>query len=111
MQNERIILERIKRLIDRLKGLIHSGRTEVKAMCTLAEACLDPDKVKHSTMWEVGIGKVWAKAWGSAWFLVTGTIPDELSGLEVGLWFDCDGEACVWKNKTPWLGLTPKVDW
>lgn len=111
MHNEKITLERIKRLIERLKGYLHSGRTEVKVMCTLAEARLNPDAVHHSTMWEIAIGKVWAKAWGSAWFLVRGTIPEELVGQEVGLWFDCDGEACVWKHKTPWQGLTPKVDW
>jgi hypothetical protein len=57
------------------------------------------------------VGEIWGQLWSSAWFQVRITIPEELAGHSTGLWFDCDGEACVWKQGRPWQGLTPKVDW
>ncbi|MDD2332656.1 MAG: glycoside hydrolase family 38 C-terminal domain-containing protein, partial [Candidatus Cloacimonetes bacterium] len=60
---------------------------------------------------KIAPGERWGKAWGSAWFKVRGKLPEGYSKCNIGLWFDCDGEACVFKNGSPWQGLTPKVDW
>lgn len=111
MHNEKITLERIKRLVERLKASLHSGKTEVQAGGIVSDHPIPVDKTMVKTWIQYKTGKVWGKAWSSAWFMVKGTIPEELAGQEVGLWFDCDGEACVWKHNTPWQGLTPKVDW
>ena len=59
----------------------------------------------------ITIGQKWASAWESAWFIVSCNVDDSFANEEIGLWFDCDGEACVFEDASPWQGLTPKVDW
>lgn len=111
MQNEKIILERVKRHIARQKDKIHSLKTDVPASVTASPQPI-PYATLTNTQWQpIARGDVWSAVWGSAWFRVQGVIPPEMQGKSIGLWFDCDGEACVWQDGTPWQGLTPKVDW
>lgn len=111
MQNEKIILERVKRHIARQKDNIHSLKTDVPALVTASPEPIPFAALAEAKWQPIAKAEVWSAVWGSAWFMVRGNIPAELHGKCVGLWFDCDGEACVWKDGNPWQGLTPKVDW
>jgi alpha-mannosidase len=112
MQNEKIHLERIKKFILRVKSTIHQGKVDVPAKYIYSADAHIPYTETAKADWNyIALGEKWGKAWSSAWFLIEGTIPKELQGKNPGLWFDCDGEACVFKNGIPWQGLTPKVDW
>lgn len=112
MHNEKIHIERIKRLIERQKPQIHRLKQDMPVFlvgCT--EPLMHPKHSGCNALQEIKKTDVWGKKWGSAHFQVNITIPPDFAGYQVGLWFDCDGEACVMKQGTPYQGLTPKVDW
>jgi alpha-mannosidase len=110
MQNEKIIVTRIRRLLERQRQLVHPDRLELGAEYCYNE--LEPITYgKWGEFKPIRVGGLWGQPWGSAWFRVKVAVPASFSGKMIGLWFDCDGEACVWQDGTPWQGLTPKVDW
>lgn len=111
MQNEKILIERIKRLTERNMPLVHRHKAPAEAVfCPHPLPILYGD-LSGQTWKAIQPGEVWARLWESAWFKVRAIIPKEMEGMKLALWFDCDGEACVWKDGAPWQGLTPKVDW
>lgn len=111
MRNEKIHIERIKRLLERQQRSVHALRAPVRVLFCHHEDPIPLEALDSQTWREIQVGEIWGGAWSSAWFQVRITVPEELAGHEIGLWFDCDGEACVWKQGRPWQGLTPKVDW
>ena len=112
MQNEKIHLERIAKFIKRLKDNVHGRKYPATASFTHNATSPIPILVLDELTWQdIAISETWSQAWGSAWFRVKATIDPQLAGKRVGLFFDCDGEACVYKDGSPFQGLTPKVDW
>lgn len=111
MHNEKIYLQRITRLIARLKDAVYTKINPLEIVFVydpnpIAQTALD------SAQWmQIKPGEKWGEAWGSAFFRITGTLSQDYPAEEQGLYFDCDGEACVFVNGSPWQGLTPKVDW
>ncbi|MBW6513538.1 MAG: hypothetical protein K0B87_02150 [Candidatus Syntrophosphaera sp.] len=101
MQNEKILLTRVKRLLERQNALLYRDKTVMEAEYSLSEEALQA----------ISIGEMWGQPWQTAEFRIRGTIPETLAGKHYGLYFDCDGEACVMDAGTPIQGLTPKVDW
>jgi alpha-mannosidase len=112
MHLEKIHLERIRKFIARLKNQVYTDKTDLNAeyIYDKDEPIPYPDIDKHDFE-PIPKGEVWGNAWGSSWFRFTGTVPATMAGKDIGAWIDVDGEACVWKNSSPWLGLTNKVDW
>ncbi len=111
MQNEKIHMERIRRLIERLQPLVHQHSAQAHASFCYHDLPIPYTDLESQNWRAIQLGDKWGELWGSAWFKVSVTIPPELAGKELALWFDCDGEACVWRRGRPWQGLTPKVDW
>lgn len=111
MRNEKIHIERIKRLLERRQAEIHPLRFPVGAQFCGHQDPIPFDRLEAQDWQPIQTGDVWGSPWSSAWFKLKITVPAELEGQTIGLWFDCDGEACVWKDGRPWQGLTPKVDW
>jgi alpha-mannosidase len=111
MQLERIHIQRIQKFISRLKPQIYSERLPLQA-----EYLGNHDKpIPYSEIGkfqfkEIAIGVNWGKPWDSTWFRFSAVVPDSLIGKEIGAWVDTDGESCVWKNGSPWQGLTNKQD-
>ncbi|MEF3695105.1 MAG: glycoside hydrolase family 38 C-terminal domain-containing protein [Candidatus Cloacimonadota bacterium] len=112
MHDEKIHIERIKRLLERQKPEIHRLKEDMPAYLV---SCSSPLSHPHHSgceaLLEIRKGEVWGKKWESAHFEVKITVPESFAGQRMGLWFDCDGEACVMRQGTPYQGLTPKVDW
>jgi len=111
MYNEKIHIERIKRLVERQKALLHGEKMPVRTEYVSAADPIPQEKLASMSFKEIEVGGLWGKPWQSAWFRISGQAPATPAGMELGLWFDCDGEACVFKGQTPWQGLTPKEDW
>ncbi len=111
MQNEKIHIERIKRLAERQKALIYARKYPVRAQYVAAPDPIPFDSLNGLEWKEISLGEIWGKPWESAWFRLRAEVPVDLAGLETGLLFDCDGEACLFRGATPYQGLTPKVDW
>ncbi|MBP7310804.1 MAG: alpha-mannosidase, partial [Candidatus Cloacimonetes bacterium] len=101
MQNEKIQLQRIKRLIERQNEKLYVDITELQAE-------FSPDGNNYKP---IKCGETWGQPWETGFFRVKGTIPQELSSKNYGLYFDSEGEACCLDNGTPYQGLTPKLDW
>jgi alpha-mannosidase len=112
MQNEKIHLERIAKFVKRLKDAVHGKKYPASArFIHNADAAIAYEDIYLHGWKDIACNEEWSQAWGSAWFLVTAVTDAELSGKRIGLYFDCDGEACVFKDGSPYQGLTPKVDW
>ncbi len=101
MHDEKILTTRIKRLLERQNSLLYQDKSQLEAKYALP----------GEDFRMVRIGEVWGQPWQTAHFRVSGTVPESLAGKDYGLYFDCDGEACVMEDGTPIQGLTPKVDW
>ncbi len=111
MHNEKIHLERIKRFVARQKEAVYTILEPLKVQYIKADEPI-PYSALGSAVWQdITLGDAWNKVWGSAWFKVSGKLSDAYAKDEQGLFFDCEGEACVMIDGTPYQGLTPKVDW
>ncbi len=111
MQNEKIHLERIKRFVARQKESVYTLLEPLKAQYIKADDPIPYAELNGASWHEIAVGEVWNKVWGSAWFKVRGKLSDTNAIELQGLYFDCQGEACVMIDGTPYMGLTPKVDW
>lgn len=112
MQNEKIHLERIAKFIKRLKDAVHGKKyPAIARYIHNADAAIAYEEINRYNWKEISCSEIWSQAWGSAWFSITAVTDAELQGKRIGLFFDCDGEACVFKDGNPHQGLTPKVDW
>lgn len=111
MHNEKIHLERIKRFIQRQKDGIYTKIHPVKAQYIKSDEPIPFSETEGAQWQEIEPGTVWNKVWGSGWFKVKGKAGKSIPIEKQGLYFDCDGEACVMKGGSPYMGLTPKVDW
>lgn len=101
MQNEKIHLTRIKRLLERQKKLLLGEKLPLEAEFSSSQEAFQPIK----------IGEVWGRPWQTGFFRISGRIPESLAGHDYKLLFDCDGEACLLLDGVPHQGFTPKVDW
>ncbi len=101
MHNEKIHLTRIKRLLERQTALLYQDKAGVNVKYALTGQNLRP----------MQIGELWGKPWQTGHFELHFHIPLDYTGKQYGMFFDCDGEACVMSKGTPVQGLTPKVDW
>ncbi|MFA7543477.1 MAG: hypothetical protein WCY84_03800, partial [Candidatus Cloacimonadaceae bacterium] len=111
MQNEKIYIERVKRLIQRQKEALYEILEELETEYIKADEPIAYSELANAQWQKIAPKEVWNKVWGSAWFRVKGSLSKGYPAAEQGLYFDCEGEACVMKEGTPYQGLTPKVDW
>ncbi|HPS38736.1 MAG TPA: glycoside hydrolase family 38 C-terminal domain-containing protein [Candidatus Cloacimonadota bacterium] len=112
MHNEKITIERIKRLIQRIGEGIYLKQEPLNCCYVYNQEAPIPYSDLGSLQFApIKVGEVWGHAWGSAWFKLSGEFQPDTADLEAGLWLDFDGEACVWQNGIPRQGLTNKVDW
>jgi len=101
MHNEKIHLIRIKRLLERQKQLLIRDKLPLEAGFSATGGDFQP----------LALNSVWGKPWQTGWFRISGSIPEDWSGKDYRLLFDCDGEACLLLDGVPYQGFTPKVDW
>lgn len=111
MQNEKIYIERVKRFIQRQKEALYEILEELETEYIKADEPIPYSELANAQWQKIAPKEVWNKVWGSAWFRVKGSLSKGYPAAEQGLYFDCEGEACVMKEGTPYQGLTPKVDW
>lgn len=111
MKNEHIHIERIKKLIDRWQAHIYTAKSEVKISYMQDKEPIPYHEMEVRQWEDIEIGQCWGELWSSAWFKIEASIPSQLKGQKVGLWFDCEGEGCVFKDGSPWQGLTAGADW
>lgn len=112
MQREKIYIQRIQRFADRINKLRYSDPQPLSASFIYDKIEPIPyETALKSEFKPIKIGEEWGELWGCAWFKFWGKIPTEFKGKEVGVLIDLNGEGCVWKDGSPWLGLTNKIHW
>ncbi len=112
MQREKIYIERIKRFADRINKQRYSDPRPLLASFIYDKINPIPyEKALKAKYEPIKIGDEWGELWGCAWFKFHGKIPAEFKGKEIGALIDLNGEGCVWKDGSPWLGLTNKIHW
>lgn len=91
----------------RVKDEIYSDRSALR--CEYA-ASKDPVEFKNRlnlTYKPIAQGEKWGENWESAWFHVTGTIPERFAGKEIALLVNVGGEALIFDaDGCPVYGLT-----
>jgi len=112
MQREKIYIQRIKRFAERINKQRYTKPTLLEASFIYDKIEPIPyEKVLKAEYKPIKIGEEWGELWGCAWFKFQGKIPAEFKGKDVGVLIDLNGEGCVWKDGSPWLGLTNKIHW
>ena len=112
MQNEKIYLERIKRFINEIYEKRYFNHTPLEAEYIVDKINPIPyQKVIKRKFKPIKIDEKWGEDWSCGWFKFKGDIPSKFKGLEVAALIDIQGEACVFKDGVPYVGLTNKIHW
>ncbi|MDY5696006.1 MAG: hypothetical protein SPK75_06500, partial [Victivallales bacterium] len=100
-------LMRAKTFASRVKGAIYPRTIELN--CEYASSA-EPVEFKDRLALAyapIRKGEIWGRDWSSAWFHVTGTVPEEFQGAELSLLMNIGGEALIFDaDGTPVYGLT-----
>ena len=92
---------------DRVKEEIYSERVDLQC-----EYACSQDPVKFPDRLALAYkplrrGEKWGENWESAWFHITGSVPEHFAGREIALLADFGGEALIFDAEgTPVYGLT-----
>ena len=106
LKHPKITSGRIKQFIDfELKEKLYRGNVPLQI-----EICKEPHKnaaqAKNSTNWEpVTQGFQFGPAYTTFWFRISGSVPKDFVGEEVGLVAEVGGERTIWKGNSPWRGV------
>ena len=111
MQREKIYLERIKRFIEENYHKRYNKIGTLGATFICDDKPISYQNALSKKYQPIKINEKWAKPWNCGWFKFNGIVPPEFAGKEVGVLIDVEGEACVWKDGSPWVGLTNKIHW
>lgn len=107
MQNAPIYRRRIEQFVERVQELRYRERSPLEATYTYDRRKPIPMDALERRKWKrISPGSRWGDLWGSAWFRLTGTVPESFAGQEVVALIDLGSEGCVFVDGTPWQGLT-----
>lgn len=107
MENKKIYLERIKSFINNIEGSYYKESKGLEAeFFYCKQSSLAVDKVKHVKFKKIKAGDVWGNLWDSAWFRFKGKL-DKNNGKPAVL-IDIQGEGAIFKNDSPYQGITHK---
>ena len=102
-----IFKTRVEKLAENNFADIYPESVELNAECAVSrEPVPFKDRLKLH-YYSVGEGEVWGRAWESAWFHVTATVPESFAGKEICLRLNTGGELLLFDAKgVPLYGLT-----
>lgn len=68
------------------------------------------DVARAATYRPVALGFRWGPVWSTAWFRLTGRVPEEMAGMPVALRFSSGTEALLWRDGAPARGFDANRD-
>jgi alpha-mannosidase len=105
--DRRIVLERLNKFQKRVESARYGEKLPLQASYIYnPENPIPYETALKEKYKSIKAGEKWGEIWGSGWFRFTGTVPAEFNGKQVMALIDVDGEACVFDNGEPVLGLT-----
>jgi alpha-mannosidase len=112
VQNEKIVIARIRKLLDAVKAKVHPQSIPLTAEFIVhPDAPIPYDQALAADYRPIAVDEVWGRTWACGWFRFTGAVPVEFAGCEVVAVIDFDGEGCVFRDGTPWIGLSGRLEW
>lgn len=108
MDDRAIVEKRVQQFADRLREQYYGDRAQLSVEFCAQDEPIPVSDVPTLSFSPISPGEAWATQWGSAWFRLSGTVPPAWSGSEVVALIDLGGEACVFRDDSPWMGLTNK---
>ncbi len=112
MLDEKIYLQRIHKFGEMIHEKRFHGSSALEASFIYDKINPIPYEEALKAVYKpVKLHEVWGDQWGCAWFKFKGKVPADYMGKEVGALINLGGEGCVWKNGSPWVGLTNKIHW
>ncbi|MFW6355442.1 MAG: alpha-mannosidase [Spirochaetota bacterium] len=107
MQNTEIYHRRISRFIDRVRERRYGESVPLSAVYTYDKnRPIRFDRLGSRRWKTIEPGTRWGELWASAWFRFTGTVPGRFAGHEVVALIDLGAEGCVFRDGSPYQGLT-----
>lgn len=112
MLDEKIYRTRITRFNEMIHNKRFIGTAELSASYIYHERIPIPYEEALKVDYKpIKLGEEWGKLWGCGWFKFNGKVPAKFTGKEVGVLINISGEGCVWKDGSPWVGITNKIHW
>ncbi|MFP4508901.1 MAG: alpha-mannosidase [Spirochaetaceae bacterium] len=103
-----ITRRRVSQLIDRIHSTYYSDQKTLSAGVLRSSTPVPHSDIDYNGFESIQVGEEWGKLWDSAWFRFTGTVPNEWAGNTVVALLDVGAEGCVFREGSPWMGLTYK---
>lgn len=102
-----IEITRLRQFVDRVRELRYEHRVGLDVRYTYDSQGPIPSEELGTRQWlPIREGTGWGELWGSAWFHMTGEVPDTHHGSRVVALIDVGSEACVFRDGRPYQGLT-----
>lgn len=108
MTTQEIANKRIEQFIRRLRERYYGAHTPLQCEVTVDREPIPLSKLGSRTFEPIRQGSVWAGQWDSAWFRFAAQVPADWQGAEAVALIDTGSEACVFRDGSPWIGLTNK---
>ncbi len=98
----------MERLIKELYDRRYSDAVPLEVTVTTSGDPIPVDELAHREFRSLKLNESWGQLWDSAWFRMKGRIPSSWDGKEFVALVDIGGEGCVFKDGSPWCGITYK---
>jgi alpha-mannosidase len=99
--------ERIEPFLKRLKQETLAESIPLEARCARSDEPVPFDQRLDGDFVRVETGDEWGRAWDSAWFNLTATVPEDWKGWAVAAQIELNGEALVFdESGCPFYGLS-----
>jgi alpha-mannosidase len=100
--------KRIENLIKELYSLRYGETVPLDAEIIQDRDPIPYEDIETRTFQKIEVGTKWGELWDSSWFKFKGKVPEEWKGKEVVALIDIGGEGCVFKEGSPYCGITYK---
>lgn len=100
--------KRIEKLIEELSSSYYIESMPLHTKVTVSKHPIPYESLPNREFRTLALGEQWGELWDSSWFKFTGTVPLEWQGKEVVALIDIGGEGCVFKEGSPYCGITYK---
>ncbi|NQT58018.1 MAG: alpha-mannosidase [Bacteroidetes bacterium] len=100
--------KRIEKLIEELYSLRYGERVPLDAIFTKDTTPIPYEDIESRIFQKIEVGTKWGELWDSSWFKLSGKVPGHWKGKAVAALIDIGGEGCLFKDGSPYCGITYK---
>ncbi len=98
-------VKRLDRFVEKLEATLIEGKEPLRLAVSRDPGIVDEASARRATFTEVEKGFRWGPIWSTAWFRVTGRVPDNWQRENVLAVIGLGAETTIWKDNAPREGL------